>query len=115
MKKLTFIIAMILFIFSACKKDDQTNKPINNFVNTAWESINPLALSISIDFINDTECKFTTKVPFFASITYFENYTFNEYKANLIDKNTRKTDWVCVINGGTFSLEGRSEVFTRIK
>ena len=115
MRNKFLLIALILLFLNSCKKDDPEPTPINYFVNKSWESINPYGLSISIDFISETECKWTSKIPMFSAVVTFENYTFNKYKANLIDKNTGKIDWVCVLNGSKFTLEGRSEVFTRTK
>lgn len=114
MKKRTLIIALLLLVCVACQKEPA---PVatNHFINTCWESINPLALTMTFDFISDKECKVTTKVPFFAAKLNFYDYTYNGYKASLIGKSTSTVDWVCVINGGTFTVEGRTEVFTRTK
>lgn len=109
------LIALILLAFTSCKKDDPA--PVNHFVNTSWEGTGADGmLYMSFDFINETECKLIVDLPLFAPNTYFFDYTYKEYTAELIDKDTgEKSGWICTINGSTMSVEGRSEIFKRTK
>jgi len=106
---------LILLAFASCKKDDPA--PVNHFVNTTWEGTSADGLfSMSFNFINETECKLTTDLPLFPPNTYFFDYTYKEYTAELIDKDTgEKSGWICTINGSSMSVDGRSEVFKRTK
>lgn len=115
MKKILFLILIGLTALASCKKDEPVPVEVNHFVNTCWESNNPTAASFTFDFISETECKVIVKVPIIAAVTNYYNYTYNGYKATLIDKNTLKTVWICQINGSNFTVEGRSEIFKRIR
>lgn len=104
---------MLLLACVSCNKESTTET--NYFANTCWESLNPAALSLTFDFISDTECKVSTKVPIFPATINYYNYTVNGFNATLITKNSSIVAWNCVINGNLFTVEGRSEVFSRVR
>lgn len=112
-KILTFVLISIAFV--SCSSDD--SEQVNNFVNTTWEATGADGMMLmSFDFISETECKLIVDLPLFPPTTYFFDYTYKEYTAELIDKDTRdKSGWICTINGSTMSVKGRSEVFKRTK
>jgi len=115
MKKVLLVLAVVVIGFSSCSKDETTEpEKVNNFKNTYWE-YSTTGIVLSLDFIGDTECKWGADLSMFTPDYTFYNYTFDNMRANITDKQTGKTEFTCDIDGNNLTIVGRSEVFKRIR
>lgn len=117
MKNVLFISICFALLLVSCSKDTDSSddsKSVNYFVNTYWEYSNTQGMVMSLNFNSETECRWGADLPLFAPDYTFYNYTYNEYNANIIDKQTGKTSFVCNMDGNSLTIEGRSEIFKRI-
>jgi hypothetical protein len=112
MKTKTLFITLIVVALYSCKKDSP--EPINNFNHTKWESVSPLGAVFTLDFISETECKWIVDMKLFTPPVYYFDYTFNGYRAELLNKGTKQVNTVCVINGSILTMGDRTDIFKRI-
>ena len=115
MKKTILLVSVcFMLLFVGCSKDDNSDTKVNNFINTKWEVTNDQGVYFSLEFITETEVKWTVDLPIFSPDYNFYNYTYLNNKATMIRKDTGEIIYVGTSNGNTMTLDSRSEVFNRV-